>query len=105
MTALRTLLVAGGATALLLTFALPADAQVIVHRGVNPWTGHAHRHVTVRNPWTGRVGTRSTVVNPWIGPQVYHFNPWTGHVVRTGGVVNPWMNQPVWVSHRRGWRW
>jgi hypothetical protein len=107
MTALRTLWAAGGAAALLLTMALPADAQVIVHRGINPWTGHAYRNVTVLNPWTGRVGTASTVVNPWTGAPVRSarvYNTWSGRPVVVGGVVNPWTNQPRLVVHpRRRW--
>ena len=80
MTALRTLLAAGGAAALLLMIALTADAQVIVHHGINPWTGHPYRHAMLRNPWTGRVRTASTVVNPWTG-------------------------RPRWDVPRRAWWW
>lgn len=106
MIAWRTLLAAGGAAALLLTLARPADAQVIVNRGINPWTGHAHRNVVVHNPWTGRVGAVSTVVNPWTGRTVrttHVNNPWIG--LSAGPVrVNPWTNQPRWgVPHRRVW--
>jgi hypothetical protein len=101
MIALRTLLAAGGAAVLLLAIALPADAQVLVNRGINPWTGHAYRNVAVRNPWTGRVRTTSRVVNPWTGRTVrssYVYNPWAGPV------LNPWTYQPRWgVNRRRDW--
>jgi hypothetical protein len=106
MTALRTFLAAGG-PALLLAMALPADAQVMsVNRGINPWTGHAHRHVTMRNPWTGRVGTVTTTVNPWTGARtrsVHAHNPWIGYI-GPGGPHNPWTGRPHWdVYRRRGW--
>jgi hypothetical protein len=68
MTGLRTLLAAGGSAALLLLATVaPARAHVFVDRGVNPWTGHAYRNVTVRNPWTGRVGSVTSVHIPWTG--------------------------------------
>jgi hypothetical protein len=95
---------AGAATLLLLVPADPAPGQVMVHRGVNPWTGHVYRNVLVRDPWTGRVRT-TTVAQPWTtvrSPRVY--NPWTGRTVGTGPVRNPWTGQPQWIATRpRGW--
>ena len=108
MTALRTLLAAGGAATVLLAIALSADAQVMVNRGINPWTGHAYRNVAIRNPWTGRVATSTTVVDPWTGATVrstHRYNPWTGRsAVTWGGMYNPWTNQVLWdVPRRRRW--
>ena len=53
MTALRTLLAAAAAAAVLLAIALSADAQVMVNRGINPWTGRGIRARQTYNPWTG----------------------------------------------------
>jgi hypothetical protein len=109
MTALRTFLAAGGAAALLLAMALPADAQVSVHRGINPWTGHAYRNVTVRNPWTGRVATSSTVVDPWTGRtarNIQVYNPWSGRGFNAREMYDPWTGRSRWdVNRRRGWGW
>ena len=82
MTGLRTLMAAGGAAVLLLlATARPADAQVVVTRGVNPWTGHLYRNVVVRDPWTGHVVRGKARTNPWTGTTVrgarFH-NPWIG---------------------------
>jgi hypothetical protein len=107
MTALRTLLAAGGAATVLLAIALSADAQVMVNRGINPWTGHAYRNVAIRNPWTGRVATSTTVVDPWTGASFRHTevsNPWTGRGIRARRAYNPWTGRSSWdVRPRRGW--
>ena len=107
MTALRTLLAAGGAAAVLLSIALSADAQVMVNRGINPWTGTPYRNVMVRNPWTGRVATSSTVVDPWTGlpaRNVQVYNPWTGRGINAREMYNPWTGRSRWdVNRRRGW--
>jgi hypothetical protein len=93
MIALRTIFLAtGGAAALLLAFAIPADAQMMVHRGINPWTGMPYRNVTVRNPWTGRVRTSTRFVDPW-----------TGRTHRTTQMYNPWTGHLRWDAPRRGW--
>jgi hypothetical protein len=105
---LRTLVAAAGAALLLLAPAFPAHGQVMVNRGINPWTGTPYRDVTVRNPWTGRVRTTSTVVNPWTGMPVRSsrvYNPRIRRPISTGPVLNPWTNQPWGVDPRRGWWW
>jgi hypothetical protein len=103
---LRTLL---AATALMLLVpAFPANGQVIVHRGVNPWTGHPYRNVVVRDPWTGRVGTSTVVVNPWTGHStryVHMGNPWVGRGVYTRAMYNPWVGHARWGPPPRRGRW
>jgi hypothetical protein len=99
MTALRSLLAAAGAAVLvLLASAHPAHGQVMVNRGINPWTGHPYRNVTMRNPWTGRVRNVSTFVDPWTGRasrNVQVFYP---------PMYNPWTGRPRWDGNRRrGW--
>ena len=108
MTNLRTLLATGGAAVLLLlTPAFPAHGQVMVNRGINPWTGHAYRNVAVRNPWTGRVANSTTVRNPWTGAttrNVEVFDPWGGPGIGARGRHNPWTGRSRWdVNRRRGW--
>jgi hypothetical protein len=93
MRALRTLWAAGGAVLLLLALTPPADAQVNVQRGINPWTGLPYRNVAVRNPWTGRVRASHTTIDPW-----------TGMPVRSTQVYNPWTNHLRWdATPRRRW--
>src|SRR5262249_44355076 len=71
MATLRTLVAAAGSAALLLFASVaPAGAQLVVNRGINPWTGHVYRDLVVRNPWNGRVWTASPVHNPWTGGAV-----------------------------------
>jgi hypothetical protein len=108
MTMLRILLTAAGSAVLLLLVALvPANAQVFVNRGINPWTGRAHRNVTVHNPWTGRTGTFTRAYNPWTGTTVRGgtvHNPWTGRTVAGGAVRNPWTGETYWgVTGNRRW--
>jgi hypothetical protein len=108
MTGLRTLMAAGGVAALLLlATARPADAQVVVHRGINPWTGKAYRNVMARDPWTGRVYRGGARTNPWTGTTVRGgrvYNPWTGRTTTAGAVYNPWTGQVHWgINTRRGW--
>jgi hypothetical protein len=108
MTNLRSLLAAGGAAVLLLAPAFPAHGQVMVNRGINPWTGHAYRNVTVRNPWTGRVATASTTVSPWTGAttrNVEVYNPWNGRGFNARGRNNPWTGRSRWDVNRRGGWW
>jgi hypothetical protein len=91
---LRTFVAAGGAAALLLlATAFPAHGQVMVNRGINPWTGLPYRNVAVRNPWTGRVRTSTTVVDPWTGRSINTramYNPWTGRWRLDGGRRRGW---------------
>ena len=107
MTALRTLLAAGAAALLLLAPADSAHGQVRVHRGINPWTGHAYRQAAVRNPWTGRVATSTTVHNPWTGATARNvdvFDPWGRPGIGARGRHNPWTGRSRWdVNRRRGW--
>ena len=108
MSVLRTFLKAGGvAAALLLMTAAPIDAQVIVNRGINPWTGLPYRNVAVYNPWTGRVAVGGRGIDPWTGRTVrrgYVYNPWTGRGVTVGVGRNPWTGERRWgVRGRRGW--
>jgi hypothetical protein len=39
------------ASGLLLASAFPAHAQVMVNRGINPWTGQSHWGVNTRRGW------------------------------------------------------
>jgi hypothetical protein len=98
---------ATGTTGILLLMTTHAtDAQVIVNRGFNPWTGMPYRSVVARNPWTGHVVHGGVTVDPWTGRTVRGarvVNPWTGHTVVGGPVVNPWTGQTHWVGGRRGW--
>ena len=90
---------------LVLATAGPADSQVIVHGGVNPWTGRAYRNTVRYNPWTGRQVTTHRSVNPWTGTTVRGgqvVNPWTGRTATAGVVHNPWTGQTHWGVHR-GW--
>jgi hypothetical protein len=104
----RIILKAGGVAAvLLLMSAAPVDAQVIVNRGINPWTGLPYRHTAVYNPWTGRVAVGGIRTHPWTGTTVrggHWYNPWTGRGVSVGVARNPWTGERRWgVSRRRGW--
>ena len=104
---LRTFLAAAGAAVLLLAPTVTAHGQVMVNRGINPWTGMPYRDVTVRNPWTGRITTSSTVVNPWTGKtarNVQVHNPWTGRSINAREMYNPWTGRSRWdIDRRRGW--
>jgi hypothetical protein len=103
MKQLRPFWAAAGAALLLLAVLVPADAQVFVNRGVNPWTGNAYRNVTVRNPWTGRVGSSTAVYNPWTGTTFQNrqfYNPWTGRGVSRSAVSNPWTGMYRWGARR-----
>jgi len=105
---LRNMLTLGGATALtLLAIASPADSQVIVNRGINPWTGRPYSNVAVGNPWTGRVAHGGVTTNPWTGTTVRGgqvHNPWTGRTTTVGRAYNPWTGRYGWAANtRRGW--
>jgi hypothetical protein len=67
MTSLRTLL---GTAILLLVLTHASDAQVMVNRGFNPWTGMPYRSVVARNPWTGHIVHGGRTVDPWTGRTV-----------------------------------
>jgi hypothetical protein len=107
MTALQTLALAGGVTVLLvLASTSPADDQVMVNRGINPWTGLPYQNVAVRNPWTGRVGVHSATIDPWTGATVRGgrvINPRTGRVSAGRVAYNPWTGRYRWGVNTRRW--
>jgi hypothetical protein len=101
--------VTGGFTFVLLFMTTSAtDGQVVVNRGINPWTGQAHRHVVAHNPWTGRTVHAGSRTNPWTGTVVrgaHVVDPWTGRRVAGGVARNPWTGQNRWAvaGGRRAW--
>src|SRR5271166_1750640 len=91
---------------LMLATAGPADAQVVVQRGVNPWTGQVYRNSVRHNPWTGRTAVTHRSTNPWTGTTVRGgqvVNPWTGRTTTAGVAYNPWTGRREWGVHRSGW--
>jgi hypothetical protein len=94
----------GAAAALVfLATAGPADAQVFVQEGFNPWTGQAYRSVVRGNPWTGGQIVRYRSVNPWTGATVRGgrvYNPWTGRTTAGGVVRDPWTGRYRWGVRR-----
>ncbi len=109
MTNLRSLLAAGGAAALLLlAHAFPAHGQVMVNRGINPWTGLPYRNVAVRNPWSGRVANFSRTIDPWTGGTVRNvevYDPWRRRGFNAHGRYDPWTGRSRWDGNRWRDRW
>lgn len=71
----------------------PANSQVGVRRGINPYTGRAGTRSVARNPYTGTVGVRNTVYNPYTGraaTNTVKYNPYTNTTVRGGSTANPY---------------